>query len=261
VVPKLHNAGWSDDQIIEQKYARAPELNKAKVGYYTFFTEESREALKKHWEARRSKGEELKPESPLIKPIRARAITYESIRFSYARTLKRAGLSKKCQKFNVLHLHSLRKFFRTNLEAIMTRSMIERLMGHVSSEYLDGSYFRSPEKDMLEAYRKAIPNLMIMEDVVSEDFQKKQLLRQAALILGEDKLSMLKDILARTKNLDQAVSEFRKFKDEPNAETERKFQACSVNQRRQISAATSIIDTRTLRLIKIKRQVRALRPQ
>ncbi|MDI6904758.1 MAG: hypothetical protein QMD13_04630 [Candidatus Bathyarchaeia archaeon] len=53
-----------------------------------------------------------------------------------------------------------------------------------------------------------------MEDVQSEEFQKKQLLRQAALILPEEKLRTLRDILARAKNVDEAVQEFRRFQDE-----------------------------------------------
>lgn len=192
-----------------------PEATKAKVGYYTFFTDETKEALKKHLETRKKNGEVLTEDSPLIKPPQSETATYACIRLSYNRTLRRAGLTKKSMSYYVLHIHSLRKFFRTQLEAILTRSQIERLMGHVSSEYLDGSYFRPPEKDMLQNYRNALPNLTILEDVESEEFQKKQLLRQAALILPEDKLRMLKDILARTKNIDEAVHEFRRFKDGP----------------------------------------------
>jgi integrase len=191
-----------------------PEATKAKVGYYTFFTEETRGLLRKHLEERKKKGEVLSEESALIKPAMNQTANYDSIRHSYTRTLRKAGLTVMSQRFHILHIHTLRKYFRTNLEAILTRSQIERLMGHVSTEYLDGSYFRPPEKDMLENYRRAIPNLTVMIDVQNEDYQKKQLLRQAALLLDSDKLSRLKEILARSKTVDSAVEQFRRFQEE-----------------------------------------------
>jgi len=111
-------------------------------------------------------------------------------------------------------MHTLRKWFRTQLEGVMTSSYIERLLGHVSTEYLDGAYFKPPEADMVAAYRRAIPNLTILEDIQSEEFQKRQLLRQAALLLPQDKLKLLQEILARERSIDVAVDEFRKLRTE-----------------------------------------------
>jgi len=54
------------------------EANKAKVGYYTFFSPEAKETLREHLEYRRRKGEKLTPESPLIKPPRKEKATYQS---------------------------------------------------------------------------------------------------------------------------------------------------------------------------------------
>jgi uncharacterized protein YlzI (FlbEa/FlbD family) len=61
--------------------------------------------------------------------------------------------------------------------------------------------------------------LTILQDVQSEEFQKKQLLTQASLILSDDKIARLKEILARTKNVDEAVDEFKRFKDESTSKT------------------------------------------
>jgi hypothetical protein len=214
---KLKNANLDfDSQVGLLKVP--PEATKAKVGYYTFFTEEAKAMLTKHLEARKKKGEILTEESPLIKPTMKKNTNYESIRHSYLRTLKKAGLTEKSQRFHMLHLHSLRKFFRTNLEAILTESQIERLLGHVSTQYLDGSYFRPPERDMLENYRRAIPALTIMTDVQNDDYQKKQLLRQAALLLDSDKLGRLKEILARGKDVDEGIKEFRRLQEEEGSE-------------------------------------------
>ena len=45
------------------------------------------------------------------------------------------------------------------------------------------------------------------------------MLRQAALILPEEKIRRLKDILARAKTIDEAIQEFRRFKEEPETMT------------------------------------------
>jgi integrase len=204
-----------------------PEANKAKVGYYTFITPEAKEALRIHHEHRRELGETMTPDSPLIKSPRVQGQpSYKSLMVSYARVLDNAGLdarglniervgSRSGGNPRVLHLHTLRKWFRTQLEGVMTSSYIERLMGHTSTAYLDSSYFRPPEEDMIAAYRRAIPNLTILEDVQSEEFQRKQLIRQAALLLPEEKLRRLQELLAREKNIDVAVEEFRKLREQP----------------------------------------------
>lgn len=194
-----------------------PEATKAKIGYYTFMGPEAVDSLKNHLATREKKGEELTEESPLIKPPISPRPTYQTIVHCYIRTLRKAGLTKKSSRYFVLHLHTLRKFFRTNLEAILTKSQIERLMGHVSTEYLDGSYFRPLEREMLENYRRALPNLTIIEDVQSEEYQKKQLLRLATVTPGitEEKLRKLKEILARAKTIDEGIAEFKRFQEKP----------------------------------------------
>ncbi len=112
-------------------------------------------------------------------------------------------------------IHKMRKYFRTSLEGTHTKSQIERLIGHVSGEYLDGPYFRPPEADMVEAYRRAIPSLTVLEDTQSEEYQKKQLLTNASLFLSEEKLRAFKELLARSATLDDAVEEFKKLGQEP----------------------------------------------
>src|SRR5271157_1398155 len=67
-----------------------PEFTKAKVGYYTFIGPEAIDVLKKHLKARETKGEKLTEESPLIKPMKGKSLTYDGINLSYNRMLKRA---------------------------------------------------------------------------------------------------------------------------------------------------------------------------
>lgn len=128
---------------------------------------------------------------------------------AYRRALGRANQTEKSRDRHVLYTHTLRKWFRTQLEGIMIRSQIERLMGHYNNEYLDGSFFRPTEKDLLEAYRRAISNLTILEDIEREEFQKQLLLKQASIFLSEEKLRTLKDILAMAKTFEEDAEEFR----------------------------------------------------
>ncbi|MBA7613704.1 hypothetical protein ES703_20960 [subsurface metagenome] len=194
-----------------------PEAAKGGIGYFTCITYEAREALEKHLTQRVQNGEILGPESPLIKSPMARgSTTYNSVAIAWNRCLKRAGLDEKSGRVHVLHLHTLRKFFRSQVEGSLTKSIREAMMGHVSGEYLDRNYLRIPPQEMAEWYRKAVPALTVYEDVQSEEYQKKQLIRQAALILPPHKLEMLKNIIATERNLDEVVREFRRLTLQPN---------------------------------------------
>jgi len=193
-----------------------PEANKAGVGYFTCVTPEAKDAFKKYLERRRRSGEELGPESPFIKGPMSGGVTYTAMRHAYHGTLKRAGLDMKSRRVYVLHIHTLRKFFRSQVEGILTKSIREAMMGHMATEYLDKNYLRIPEHRLVQEYRRAVPALTIFEDVTSKDYQKRQLLRQAALLLPEDKLRMLQEILARTDDIDKAVEEFRKLRKQVN---------------------------------------------
>ncbi len=193
-----------------------PQAAKGGIGYYSCITFEAREALEKHLKQRTQNGEILGPESPLIKsPINKGNTTYTAVSTAWRRCLKRAGLDEKRRGVHVLHLHTLRKFFRSQVEGILTKSIREAMMRHVSGEYLDRNYLRIPLQDMAERYRKAVPALTIYEDVQGEEYQRKQLIRQAALLLPPDKLAKLKEILERTRTLDEAVEEFQKLKQQP----------------------------------------------
>jgi integrase len=65
-----------------------------------------------------------------------------------ARLLKRAGLAKKSNRWYELHIHTLRKYFRSNCIGV-DPSYRERWMGH-KGLYLDMSYFKAEEQKHLE---------------------------------------------------------------------------------------------------------------
>ena len=131
--------------------------------------------------------------------------------------MKKAGVDQKGRTFYKLHFHTLRKFFRTNLElAGVSKSFRERLLGH-KGEYLDESYFKPQIQLLLNEYRKAIPQLTVLEPVGEyEEIRKRQLLDTARLLgFGDERLRRLEEVLARAKNVDEAVEEFKKLREEP----------------------------------------------
>ena len=78
---------------------------------------------------------------------------------------------------------------------------------------MDESYFKPQIQALLNEYRKAIPQLTILEPIGEyEEIRKRQLLDTARLLgFGEERLKRLEEVLARAKNVDEAVEEFKKF--------------------------------------------------
>jgi hypothetical protein len=66
---------------------------------------------------------------------------------------------------------------------------------------------------LLNEYRKAVPNLTILEPLAEyEDIRKRQLLDIARLMgFGEEKLKRLEEVLERAKTTDEAIEEFKKL--------------------------------------------------
>jgi len=191
-----------------------PEATKGGIGYFAAVTPEAREALEKSLERRREKGEDLGLESPLLKSPFNEGITYPAVRHAWVRMLKGAGLTEKSHGTYVLHIHTLRKFFRSQVEGILTKSIRETLMGHVSSEYLDRNYLRIPEDRLAAEYRKTLPALTIFEDVLSEEYQKKQFLLTARMLFP-DKALRIAEILARHRTFEAASPEIQELLNPP----------------------------------------------
>jgi hypothetical protein len=189
-----------------------PEVAKQRIGHVTFITPEAKKVLKQHLDLRKRKKETLQPDSSLF------SIKANSIRTRWIRLLKKAGKNEKGRTFYKLHFHTLRKFFRTNLElAGVSKSFRERLLGH-KGEYLDDAYFKPQIQALLNEYRKAVPNVTIMESTAEyEEMRKKQVIDTARLLgFGDERLKRLEEVLARSKNVDEAVEEFKKIREEPD---------------------------------------------
>jgi integrase len=172
-----------------------PEAAKERVTYLTFVSLEAKVLLKRYLDLRFRKGEPMKPEIPLIAKYEvkrsdkkaAKKLTEEgwwisgeadgsvilkkairiseaALRSRWRRLLKSANLAEKKRKFHSLRLHTLRKYFRTRLEAAnVPTGFIEIMMGH--KPYLDQSYLKPSEEELAEKYRLALPELAISEVV------------------------------------------------------------------------------------------------
>ncbi len=184
--------------------------------FVTFITPEARNALQQYLAEREAAGEQVKPDSPLIGDAyhRGEFQKVEGYERVWARLLRRAGLAEKSQSWFKLHIHTLRKYFRSNCIGV-DASYQERWMGH-KGLYLDASYFKAEESLHLAEYRKAIPYLTVYAVPTEEKKLKDEMLLNFAKLQGyeDDQLRRLEDILARAKDMDEAISEFRRLKDE-----------------------------------------------
>jgi hypothetical protein len=137
---------------------------------------------------------------------------YQAFGMAWKRLLKKCGLTKKSYKYHVYHIHVLRKWFRTKAEEL-TPSIRERLLGHKGG-YLDESYFRITEEQLLNEYKKIHANLLILEGPgetlkIAKEQSKaaistlEALARTALLSQGakkrevEEKIAELKQLLER----------------------------------------------------------------
>jgi hypothetical protein len=182
----------------------------------TWLTPEAKKALKQYLKERKYSSENVTPESPLIGDYNHKGnfISVEAFEKIWARLLRKAGLAEKSQSWYKLHLHTLRKYFRSNCIGV-DASYRERWMGH-KGLYLDASYFNAEESLHLAEYRKAVPYLTIYAIPTEEKKLKAEMLLNFAKLQGyeDDQLKRLEDILARAKDMDEAISEFRRLKDE-----------------------------------------------
>jgi integrase len=183
--------------------------------FFTWITDEARKALLEYLEERKRAGETLTPDSPLFEDSQGQGkfVTLENFERVWYRLLKRAGLDEKSHRQYMLHVHTLRKYFRSNCVGV-DPSYRETWMGHKAG-YLDESYFRAEEERHLTEYRKAIPHLTVYATPLEEEQRRKRSLIDFARLQGysEEKLKKLEDELAR-KTVDEYLDTLGRFEEE-----------------------------------------------
>lgn len=188
-----------------------PLATKGRVQYVTCITPEAKKFLQQYFRYRERHGERIDSNSFIIgnPPMSAMGL-----RQRWERLLKKSGKDERSRIFHMLRMHTLRKFFRTSMElAGVSKSFTEKMMGHKG--YLDQAYFKPAVEQIVNEYRKAIPNLTVMEEVKYEQLRKRQALDTLKLLgFDEEKLKRVEEILTRAKNMDDAMEKIRRLKDQ-----------------------------------------------
>jgi len=139
--------------------------------YTTFCTPECRELIDQYIEWRKTGGEIITSESMLLQMDSTTERTGPNagrdqiIAHALFMLLKKAGIKKERvgkNRYNISMAHGFRKFFNTQLnKAHVDHNAIEKMMGHKNG--LKGGYNDAEAVDLFEEYKKAIPNLTILE--------------------------------------------------------------------------------------------------
>lgn len=128
--------------------------------YVTFFSVEARDALLKYRQQLGREDVEVDDDTPLLlNDNDGGRLSVNGFQYRYYRVLDRAGLTMKSHHVYVLHIHTLRKWFRSRCVGV-DESYREHWMGHKGG-YLDESYFRAEEQRHIEEYRRIMPNLTV----------------------------------------------------------------------------------------------------
>jgi integrase len=181
--------------------------------YVTFITPEAYEALLEYKRLREAEGEDLTPESPLIRIVKwSKAEDKGTPLPALSKTLRnelhnlwiKAGLREKSgnKPQEVKAVHGFRKFFATRLEnAGVGRLIVETLMGHRIS--VASNYYKPSENELMAAYAKAIPELTISEALESKlELQKRLAERDKRIAeLEKEYLALQKRISEMEKEL------------------------------------------------------------
>jgi len=196
----------------------ASELAKDRVkSFDTFIGPEAVELLRTYIEARKRGTEYIKKEaltdkSPLIRNGLSRevlGIKRDAIYNSIRNAMLKAGLIERGEKRSKLRPHSLRKFFKTQMEAAgVSRTFIEYMMGHTLPG-TDSAYFKPTLDQLRDAYMKGLPFLSLSPRRDVED-EFKRVLQVLKARRGEP------DVVRIAEKFLEALSEEKVYNEAPS---------------------------------------------
>ena len=126
----------------------------------TFISKESRNFLEEYLNRRKSLGEDLNENSPVIAREDGKKMSYQNLQYLLEGVFKKYG--KKMGKRYALHAHCLRKWFKTQLiSAGVPAPIVDRLTGH--ARYLAREYELYTEDQLREWYLKGMQAVTILE--------------------------------------------------------------------------------------------------
>ncbi len=156
---------------LDQGLARIRIYEGSNEEYWAFISPEARTAIEQYLEMRRQVGENLTPESPLVRerwnwagdPRVARMVGISAISHRIAELWDRAAVQKIVKggstgrRKEFKQVHGFRKFFKTQATQKLSADDVETLMGHIVS------YYKPSIEHLEKEYRKAVPVLTISE--------------------------------------------------------------------------------------------------
>lgn len=154
--------------------------------YFSFITPECYRAIKEYMDYRKSQGEKIAKDSPVIRdlfhpdhlgqgePHIPKRLKSTGVKRLIEDALKATGLRTVLEKGKKRHDfqtdHGFRKWFKSVCERKMKSLHVELLLGHGVG--LADNYYRPQDSEMLDEYLKAVPELTILEgapQTVTED--------------------------------------------------------------------------------------------
>jgi integrase len=211
-----------------------PEISKTGRQYRTFFPGETCRDIVAYLHKRRGEGEGLTRSSPLVavnpalrrKGWRTRNGSSESMHIVTAVVSR--DIRNAMRPVYSYRPYVLRSYFATRLLMAVSDKALDNnyrvyWLGHtgeISARYSSNKAMLPDDlvENMREAYNRSLRYLV--GGTMSEEETRKKQMMDTARILGfdEDKLSALKEILQRSRNLDEAVIQFRKLEEQPSSE-------------------------------------------
>ena len=159
------------------------QITKTKNPRITFFSDEAKKYLQLYLQHQQEYVDRRNSRSHFDKTDNGRMFLINDINFAkilYS-ALAHVGLCKRdsTTKRNLIHAHSFRKWFRTNLATAVPVDIVEAMMGHEG--YLTEVYRKYGEDQLREFYKKgeyALANLSMPESLERLRFLEEQSKKQ-----------------------------------------------------------------------------------
>ena len=191
-----------------------PEYTKGGVGQRTaYFSYEARDAIRDWLQI---KDNLKKKNGKKYVDNRVFGWSVYTARFMWNTACDKAGIGKKDNNTSrrIYHLHTLRKFFRTQIG--LDLDVIHALMGHV--EYLDEAYLRQEQSEIAAAYRDAMPNVSVYQVEDRELKESVEQLKQENLELKRQLNGQRPEMAELRRELDELKGILKKVVDEKNGD-------------------------------------------
>lgn len=174
----IKDSGISREDVVKLKYGDIQkefesgkdfvcvQLVRTKEGieYETFLGPNAIQALKIYLQERKSKGETINPDSPLLANIHGKPLTPLALSMTFVRLGKQAGFDTSP--------HRLRKYFESHLGISAPSILVKYWLGHKLG--VEKSYFMPELRDQDRKYAEAYHELDIYRSEVNVLEQRKQ---------------------------------------------------------------------------------------